>query len=595
MFMSLLVIERFDLVGAFSKLSDRIGSTMTSYNSFFNQLALITFVPDDRYAVSNGSGYAVLICWDEYVVLDRELDMPYPMEMDTPYSTIDQNRAGNNSFAIVLKSGTTNPNLAGELALAIVLDDSCLSERDFSCSLMGKIKDINAVSNLYFILANEGFKNLKLSYIGGQWVLIEMDSIASKEKISKHSGVSSWFHELKPACNSFMSNERLVWISIEGLLIKAFTRNTFAKIVSSWGELTDVEDSDNTSMSYKRLCVKIKSHVIIDAKIKVIVKEKEESSLDDESVCQEKVQKSGNYVNDFEPDNENDIDLVSKSSSDVVEENVAEKSSDELSQPKNDLLDANVGVSTDKSGSCNFLKLKAGGAILEVMDELIKVRQIMGYNMDGCMKNVETIIGSQGFPAMGYSGGILYAWDLTLFVKDSSMVSDSFVVVRGLLSLFPSISALFLDRHLSDHRPILMRELNVDYGPTPFCLFQSWFDKKGFDDMEEFCYYGAEYENKQKSYAVKLSIQNHLADLDKIIDQGRSNDEIVNERSNLLKDLLEFNTSTSSDLAQKAKIRWAIKGDEKSKYFHGIINKRCSQLAIRGVLVEGDWIVEPSS
>ncbi|GKG43071.1 hypothetical protein Tco_0479755, partial [Tanacetum coccineum] len=39
-------------------------------------------VPDDRYAVSNGSGYAVL---------DRELDTPYPMEVDTPYSTVDQN------------------------------------------------------------------------------------------------------------------------------------------------------------------------------------------------------------------------------------------------------------------------------------------------------------------------------------------------------------------------------------------------------------------------------------------------------------------------------------------------------------------------
>ncbi|GJX31182.1 hypothetical protein Tco_0241037 [Tanacetum coccineum] len=46
-------------------------------------------VLDDRYAVSNGSGYAVLICWDEYAVLDRKLDTPYPMEVDTPYSTVD--------------------------------------------------------------------------------------------------------------------------------------------------------------------------------------------------------------------------------------------------------------------------------------------------------------------------------------------------------------------------------------------------------------------------------------------------------------------------------------------------------------------------
>ncbi|GKB96856.1 putative ribonuclease H-like domain-containing protein [Tanacetum coccineum] len=48
-------------------------------------------VPDDQYVVSNGSGYVVLICWDEYAVLDRKLDTPYPMKVDTPYSTVHQN------------------------------------------------------------------------------------------------------------------------------------------------------------------------------------------------------------------------------------------------------------------------------------------------------------------------------------------------------------------------------------------------------------------------------------------------------------------------------------------------------------------------
>ncbi|GJU80932.1 hypothetical protein Tco_1283297 [Tanacetum coccineum] len=48
-------------------------------------------VPDDRYAVSNGSGYAILISLGEYAVLDRELDTPYLMEVDTLYSTIDHN------------------------------------------------------------------------------------------------------------------------------------------------------------------------------------------------------------------------------------------------------------------------------------------------------------------------------------------------------------------------------------------------------------------------------------------------------------------------------------------------------------------------
>ncbi|GJR74500.1 hypothetical protein Tco_0086865 [Tanacetum coccineum] len=60
-------------------------------NFFAPKSNISVSVPDDRYAVSNGSGYAVLICWDEYAVLDRELDTQYPMELDTPYSIVDQN------------------------------------------------------------------------------------------------------------------------------------------------------------------------------------------------------------------------------------------------------------------------------------------------------------------------------------------------------------------------------------------------------------------------------------------------------------------------------------------------------------------------
>lgn len=63
----------------------------------------------------------------------------------------------------------------------------------------------------------------------------------------------------------------------------------------------------------------------------------------------------------------------------------------------------------------------------------------------------------------------------------------------------------------------------------------------------------------------------------------------------MLKGLYDINSTASLDMFQKAKIRWAIKGDENSKYFHGIINKKRSQLAIHGVLVEGDRIVDPSN
>ncbi|GKA50427.1 RNA-directed DNA polymerase, eukaryota [Tanacetum coccineum] len=43
--------------------------------------------------------------------------------------------------------------------------------------------------------------------------------------------------------------------------------------------------------------------------------------------------------------------------------------------------------------------------------------------------------------------------------------------------------ALCLDRHLSDHRPIILREVRVDFGLTPFRFYHSWLDLVGFDDL----------------------------------------------------------------------------------------------------------------
>ncbi|GKD63925.1 hypothetical protein Tco_1306033, partial [Tanacetum coccineum] len=60
---------------------------------------------------------------------------------------------------------------------------------------------------------------------------------------------------------------------------------------------------------------------------------------------------------------------------------------------------------------------------------------------------------------------------------------DRFLMSNGLLSAFPLISAICLDRHLSDHRPILLKEVFSDFGPTQFRFYHSWLELPGFDDL----------------------------------------------------------------------------------------------------------------
>ncbi|GJV55470.1 hypothetical protein Tco_1456475 [Tanacetum coccineum] len=100
-------------------------------------------------------------------------------------------------------------------------------------------------------------------------------------------------------------------------------------------------------------------------------------------------------------------------------------------------------------------------------------------------------------------------------------------------------------------------------------------------------------ETRTHLHERKINIHRKLSDVDKIIDQGKSNEEVVNSRSILLKELQELSSLDALEISQKAKIRWSIEGDENTKYFHGTLNKKRCQLAIRGTLVNGDWISAP--
>nr|GEW92740.1 RNA-directed DNA polymerase, eukaryota [Tanacetum cinerariifolium] len=78
-------------------------------------------------------------------------------------------------------------------------------------------------------------------------------------------------------------------------------------------------------------------------------------------------------------------------------------------------------------------------------------------------------------------------------------------------------------------------------------------------------------------------------DIDKKLDQGGYNDETLNERSTLVNDLHDIKSLEALEIAQKAIVLWSIEGHENTKYCHGILNNKRSQLAIRGIFVDGEW------
>ncbi|GJX79556.1 RNA-directed DNA polymerase, eukaryota [Tanacetum coccineum] len=214
-------------------------------------------------------------------------------------------------------------------------------------------------------------------------------------------------------------------------------------------------------------------------------------------------------------------------------------------------------------------------------------------------------------------GGCSFTWVHKSARKMSKL--DRFLVSVNLLNSCPNIFAITLDRYLSDHRPILLREQHFDYGPTPFRFYHYWLEMEGFSNLVEGAWKDSPRDNSNAiiSFMGKLKFLKNkirewnknnmlcrnsvrakcLADLEEveeIIDRGDGNEEIANKRAVFVKDLLEMDKLTSLELAQKAKIKWAIEGDENSRFFHGILNKKRNSLSIRGIMADGIWVDDPS-
>ncbi|GJT80550.1 RNA-directed DNA polymerase, eukaryota [Tanacetum coccineum] len=615
---------------------------------------------------------------------------------------------------------------------------------------MGRVKDINSIPNLRILLAKEGFEHVKLSYLGGLWVLIELDNEGSKQKFLDHVGINSWLCTLLNAYNDFVSDERVVWVDIEGILLHVWSRETFAKIGNKWGEALDIEDNFGSSFARKRLCILTKQPESILEKFKVIFKgkvfvarakelftwnlsflEPMESvyTSDDESKHGARILNDGAQNSDVESDDECNVDGVSETvfSDNVDECNVdghgketdkqqsedpfgfydllnklpakgVHDASTSLSHPpgftpKTSVTHANVGEICEdgptngedmvdmprvdakvmdhsqevhdsfngESVSSFSYKVHNGGSILDILDDMVRVGHSMGYNF-GCLghktkkewvkelnykhrinllalqetkmdcvshMDVKSLWGNSNFDfvasdSLGNSGGILCIWEASIFKKDGATISDNFIaiygtwlprnvkillvavyapqqpgskralwdfylifarcfdrfivssglvdvklegysftwshpsaskmskldrflVTEGIISLYPSISALCLDRHLSDHRPILLREVSSDFGPTPFRFYQSWFQKKKLQDLKSIIRLWVK-DKKFHLHNAKNSLQNDLISIDKDLERGNVSDDILLNRMELNRRLQDIKLLEVKDL-----------------------------------------------
>nr|GEW77410.1 RNA-directed DNA polymerase, eukaryota [Tanacetum cinerariifolium] len=349
-----------------------------------------------------------------------------------------------NSYAHVVK-GSQNSKMDSDSSLVMVLDDSCLNEKDYSHCLMGKVKDFATLANLKVVVANEGFDNIKFKYMGGYWIQL--------------------------ASSDFNTDGTITWVEIEGIPLKMWSKNKFNRVASKWDVLLDVDDQEDEHFHRKRICINTNVPTNIFESFKLIYRGK---------VFWVRAKEVPGWILDFMEDND-------------------------------EYEDSKVG---------SYEEVPNG-------EDVKNVKDLEGDSDGEIVPDTNASVGN--------SGGILCVWDPNMFKKMNSTVSGELVIMGDFNEV----------RNKSER-------------------FGTLFNRQGADVFNRF-------------------ISN--TGLEEVPLEGRT--EVVNL-------LQEVEKKNSLEAAQKAKIKWAIEGDENFKYYHGVINKKRNQLSIHGILVEGTWIDSPS-
>ncbi|GJS44824.1 hypothetical protein Tco_0594945 [Tanacetum coccineum] len=240
--------------------------------------------------------------------------------------------------------------------------------------------------------------------------VLDLSQAVSYEFALAILGILSWFSSMKPWHDDFMVEERLVWLEIEGVPLRAWENNTFKSICSKWGEVIFSDDFDIShiyALRIRELCSLTPKFVGDDSASDEDVKN--QSIEEKEEVHEEnEVESIADIFDDkMRPSDPFDLaPLINKTRGKDLEM----KGSETLVFPPgftptsshnqhDGLQDHNLIQSVGSESSHKVLgdlHKSVGFSLLERLEETIKVGLALGLNMKGCENTLAALIANNG-------------------------------------------------------------------------------------------------------------------------------------------------------------------------------------------------------
>nr|GFA60316.1 RNA-directed DNA polymerase, eukaryota [Tanacetum cinerariifolium] len=421
---------------------------------------------------------------------------------------------------------------------AMILDDECLVSSEFSNSLFGRVKEFASLANIKITLANEGFADISIQYLGGYWILGVFFSVDDQEDLCFHSK-RLCVHTTNPRSISEEFNiifcGKVYWIRAKETsgwvpdFADAYGDKDSDAAISNdegdknqnsniFGDDDDAEDGrehqvNEDPIEEGEVMINEEAsddpfkiyHILNDKTKNMAGKGSSSSYTHPPGFSNMKGQEDKQGMENNNTQGKEDATGLNKNGNESVQPKHIEEVSDSVFSGRFKKSEAKKEWVKEL---CNMNKVN----FLSLQETKMEVMDILCVKL--CWGNIAfEYVHSD---AVGNSGGILCVWDHICYYKENVMKFDSFVIIRGVwraTGVKLMIIVVYapheqkekhllwdylerdIKRYLSDHCPIFLREISHDYGPIPFKDFHYWFDIDGFNNLVEGIWKG--YQSKE--------------------------------------------------------------------------------------------------